>query len=114
MMDEWVNFWAKYLSVFLLTVFFTFLGVLGKYLRTIKKNKEAFNLKALAVEFLIALTLTFLLALACISNGIDTLTTYILVGIGGHFGTNGILKLICRYIKLDCGDLVEEKEVKDV
>ena len=40
MIDEWVNFWAKYLSIILLTVFFTFIGVMGKYLKNIKKKGE--------------------------------------------------------------------------
>lgn len=110
MIDEWVNFWAKYLSVVLLTIFFTFIGVLGKYLKNMQRKKERFNFKAFFVEFIIALSLTILLALACISREVDVLTTCIIVGVAGHFGTNGIVMLICRYIKLDCQDLIEKKE----
>ena len=110
MIDEWFEFWAKYLSIVLLTIFFTFIGVIGRYLRDMKRKKEKFNFKALFGEFLIALSLTIFLALACIASEIDILTTCIVVGVCGHFGTNGILKLICKYIKLDCGDLIENKE----
>ena len=113
MIDDWVVFWTKYLSVFLLTVFFTFIGVIGKYLKNMKRNKERFDFKAFFVEFIIALSLTILLALACISREVDVLTTCIIVGVAGHFGTNGIVMLICRYIKLDCQDLIEKKEEKD-
>lgn len=114
MIDEWFEFWAKYLSVLLLTIFFTFIGVIGRYLRDMKRNKERFNFKAFFSEFLISLSLTIFLALACIASEIDILTTCIVVGVGGHFGTNGIIKLICKYIKLDCGDLIENKEEKNV
>ena len=110
MIDEWFEFWAKYLSIFLLTIFFTFIGVIGRYLRDMKRKKEKFNFKALFGEFLIALCLTIFLALPCIASAIDILTTCIVVRVCGHFGTNGILKLICKYIKLDCGDLIENKE----
>lgn len=110
MIDEWVIFWGKYLSIFLLTVFFTFIGVMGKYLKNMKRNKERFNLKAFLSEFFISLSLTIFLALACISQNVDVLTTCIVVGVAGHFGTNGIISLICRYIKLDCQDLMEKKE----
>lgn len=113
MIDEWFIFWTKYLSIILLTIFFTFIGVLGKYLKNMKRNKERFNFKAFFVEFIIALSLTILLALACISREVDVLTTCIIVGVAGHFGTNGIVMLICRYIKLDCQDLIEKKEEKD-
>lgn len=109
MIDDWINFWAKYLSLILLTVFFTFLGVMGRYLKNMKEKKEGFNFKAFFVEFCIALSLTVLLALACISRDIDTITTCIIVGVAGHFGTNGIVSLICRYIKLDCKDLLETR-----
>ena len=114
MIDEWFEFWAKYLSILLLTIFFTFIGVIGRYLRDMKRNKERFNFKAFFSEFLISLSLTIFLALACIANEIDILTTCIVFGVGGHFGTNGIIKLICKYIKLDCGDLIENKEEKNV
>lgn len=110
MIDEWINFWAKYLSIILLTIFFTFVGVMGKYLKNIKKNKERFNLKAFLTEFFISLSLTMLLAFACISQGVDTLITYIIVGVAGHFGTNGIISLICRYIKIDCQDLIDKEK----
>lgn len=112
MIEGWWEFWAKYLYVFLLTILFTFIGVMGKYLKTMKINKERFNLKAFLTEFFISLSLTILLALACISANIDILTTCIVVGVAGHFGTNGIIMLICRYIKLDCQDLIEKKEIK--
>ncbi len=110
MIDEWMSFWAKYLNVVLLTIFFTFIKILGKYLKKKKKKKERFNFKVFFVEFIIALSLTILLALACISRDVDVLTTCIIVGVAGHFGTNGIVMLICRYIKLDCQDLIEKKE----
>lgn len=113
MIDGWFEFWAKYLYVFLLTAFFTFIGVVGRYLRDMKKNNERFRFKAFFIEFIIALSLTIILALTCIRNEIDILTTCILVGIGGHFGTNGIIKIICNYMKLDCKDLIEKKEEKD-
>ena len=113
MIDEWFIFWTKYLSVFLLTIFFTFIGVIGKYLKNMKRKKERFNFKAFFVEFIIALSLTILLALACISRDVDVLTTCIIVGVAGHFGTNGIVMLICRYIKVDCEDLIEKEEKKD-
>ena len=114
MIDEWMSFWAKYLSVVLLTIFFTFIGVLGKYLKNMQRKKETFNLKAFLTEFFISLSLTILLAFACITANVDILTTCIVVGVAGHFGTNGIIKLICKYIKLDCGDLIENKEEKNV
>ena len=38
MIDEWMNFWAKYLSIILLTIFFTFIGVMGKYLKKYEKE----------------------------------------------------------------------------
>lgn len=114
MIDEWMSFWAKYLSVVLLTIFFTFIGVLGKYLKNMQRKKERFNLKAFLSEFFISLSLTILLAFACISQNVDILTTCIVVGVAGHFGTNGIISLICRYIKLDCQDLIEEKEDENV
>ncbi len=110
MIDEWMNFWAKYLSIILLTTFFTFIGVVGKYLKNIKKNKESFNLKAFLTEFFITLSLTIFLAFACMSQDLDILITCIVVGVAGHFGTNGIISLICKYIKLDCQDLMEKKE----
>lgn len=113
MIDEWMNFWAKYLSIILLTIFFTFIGVMGKYLKNMKKNKEKFNLKAFLTEFFISLSLTIFLAFACISQDLDILTTCIVVGVAGHFGTNGIISLICKYIKLDCQDLIEKKEVNN-
>lgn len=110
MIDDWINFWAKYLSIILLTVFFTFVGVTGKYLKNIKKNKESFNLKAFLTEFFISLSLTMLLAFACISQDVDILVTCIVVGVAGHFGTNGIISLICRYIKIDCQDLIDKEK----
>lgn len=110
MIDDWINFWAKYLSIILLTVFFTFVGVTGKYLKNIKKNKESFNLKAFLTEFFISLSLTMLLAFACISQDVDILVTCIIVGVAGHFGTNGIISLICRYIKVDCQDLIDKEK----
>lgn len=110
MIDGWINFWAKYLSIILLTVFFTFVGVTGKYLKNIKKNKESFNLKAFLTEFFISLSLTMLLAFACISQDVDILVTCIVVGVAGHFGTNGIISLICRYIKVDCQDLIDKEK----
>ena len=113
MIDEWMSFWAKYLSVVLLTIFFTFIGVMGKYLKNMKRNKERFSFKAFLTEFFISLSLTILLAFACISANVDILTTCIIVGVAGHFGTNGIVMLICRYIKVDCEDLIEKEEKKD-
>ena len=113
MIDEWMNFWAKYLSIILLTIFFTFIGVMGKYLKIMKKNKEKFNFKSFLAEFFISLSLTIFLAFACISQDLDILTTCIVVGVAGHFGTNGIISLICKYIKLDCQDLIEKKEVQN-
>ena len=110
MIDEWINFWAKYLSIILLTIFFTFVGVMGKYLKNIKKNEEKFNLKAFLTEFFISLSLTMLLAFACISQDVDILITCIVVGVAGHFGTNGIISLICRYIKIDCQDLIDKEK----
>ena len=113
MIDEWVSFWAKYLSVILLTIFFTFIGVIGRYLKDMKRNNENFRVKAFLVEFFISLSLTILLALACISREIDIITTCILVGVSEHFGRNGIIKIICKYIKLDCQDLIAKKEKKE-
>ena len=109
MIDDWINFWTKYLSIILLTIFFTFIGVMGKYLKNIKKNKERFNMKAFLTEFFISLSLTMLLAFACISQDVDILITCIVVGVAGHFGTNGIISLICRYIKIDCQDLIDKE-----
>ena len=109
MIDDWINFWTKYLSIILLTIFFTFIGVMGKYLKNIKKKKERFNMKAFLTEFFISLSLTMLLAFACISQDVDILITCIVVGVAGHFGTNGIISLICRYIKVDCQDLIDKE-----
>ena len=109
MIEDWINFWTKYLSIILLTIFFTFIGVMGKYLKNIKKNKERFNMKAFLTEFFISLSLTMLLAFACISQDVDILITCIVVGVAGHFGTNGIISLICRYIKIDCQDLIDKE-----
>lgn len=114
MLDGWLEFWAKYLYVFLLTAFFTFIGVIGRYLKDMKKNNERFKFRAFFIEFFISLSLTILLALACIKSEIDILTTCILVGVGGHFGTNGLVKIICKYIKLDCDDLLGKKEDENV
>jgi len=112
MIADWIEFWAKYLSLFLLTTFFTFLGVVGRYFRILQKSEERFNPKAFITEFLISLSLTFLLALACISAHVDILLTCILVGVSSHFGTNGILAFICKYLKIDCSDFLQ-KEDKD-
>lgn len=109
MIDDWINFWAKYLSLILLTIFFTFMGVMGRYLKAIKRNNERFNFKAFFIELCIALSLTVLLAFACILRDVDILTTCIIVGVAGHFGTNGIVSLICKYIKLDCKDLIDNE-----
>lgn len=107
MLEEWFAFWVSYFYVLLLTVVFTFIGVLGRFLRDMKKKQIRFSLRAFLVEFLISLSLTVILALVCIANGIDILTTCVVVGVGGHFGTNGVIKLICHYIKIDCGSLVD-------
>ena len=82
MITEWMEFWTKHLSVILLSMFFTLVGVIGKYLKSMKKNKERFNIKAFLSEFFISLSVTMLLALACISQNIDILTTCIVVEIG--------------------------------
>lgn len=113
MINDWIEFWGKYAGVFLLTVFFTFIGVLGKYLKSIQQKNESFKFRAFFVEFLISLSLTILLALACISAEVGILTTCIVVGVAGHFGTNGVIALICKYIKLDCENLIK-KEDKNV
>lgn len=87
-----LNFWAKYLSIILLTIFFTFIGVMGKYLKYEKeKTKRDLIFKAFLTEFFISLSLTILLAFTCISANVDILTTCIVVGVAGHFGTNGII-----------------------
>ena len=113
MLEEWVEFWMKYLYIILLTMLFTFIGVTGRFLRDMKVNKTRFSMKAFLIEFLISLSLTIFLALACISRDIDVLTTCIVVGIGSHFGTNGIVRLICYYIRIDCSKFMQNKENTD-
>ena len=110
MLEEWVEFWAKHLYIILLTILFTFIGVIGRFLRNMKHKNIRFSFKALFIEFLIALSLTIFLALACISRDIDVLTTCIIVGIGSHFGTDGIVKLICYYIRIDCSKFMQNTE----
>jgi len=118
-MTGFIEFWTKYLSIILLTIFFTFIGVLGRYLRTIQKRRLKFSFKSLIVEFIITLSITIFIALVCIEQSINTLTMCIAVGLGGHFGTSGTISILCKYLKLDCKDIlpqeerIEEKEDKN-
>jgi len=109
-LEQWWSFWAKYLSVIILTGFFTFIGVLGRYLRSLQKNKAKFSFKVLFVEFFITLSLTIFVALICVSQNIDIIMTCVAVGLSGHFGTNGALVLICKYLKIDCSSFLPLKE----
>jgi len=109
-----LEFWTKYLSIILLTAFFTFIGVLGRYLRTIQKKRLKFSFRSLFVEFIITLSITIFIALVCIEQSINTLTMCIAVGLGGHFGTSGTIAILCKYLKIDCKEILpNEEEIKD-
>jgi len=113
MITDWIEFWAKYLSILLLTTFFTFIGVLGRYLRTIQKKRLKFSFRSLFVEFVITLSITIFIALVCIEQSINTLTMCIAVGLGGHFGTSGTIAILCKYLKIDCKDILPQDEKED-
>ena len=108
MLTEWIEFWAKHLSVILLTVVFTLVGVLGRYARAVQNSNVKFSFKNFMLEFVISLSITIFIALACISKEIDILTTSILVGLGGHFGTSGALSILCKYVGVDCRVIMDK------